>query len=267
MSNYTCLLIEDSMIQARVISQMIMRTGWDALVALDLKSGLTILGKEPLNLVISDLALPDCQDGSTIAQIRRAAPNITIAAISAGGRDGQLGSALERAKGDGAEFLLQKPLTQERLQEVLTEVATRLETGSRLPHVLVIDSSRTVRKVCETGLKEHQFRVTTGASLEEALEHVDVLDLDAVVIQIDVDAQEGASYVTQMREAFPGVAIIALSDRGDGDIARRSWMKTLDAGADIALAKPFSPDDLVSSVRNGMAMAASAFLAAAKRGR
>jgi DNA-binding response OmpR family regulator len=42
-------------------------------------------------------------------------------------------------------------------------------------------------------------------------------------------------------------------------------MKTLEAGADVALPKPFSSDELVRAVRSGMALAASAFLEAARR--
>ncbi|MCA3694479.1 response regulator [Aquidulcibacter sp.] len=265
MSNYTCLLIEDSMIQARVISQMILRTGWVALVALDLRSGLAIMEEEPLELVISDLMLPDSTDGSTIAKIREAAPHVTIAAISAGGGRNSASALLERAKADGAEFLLQKPFSQERLQALLSEVSERLQSGTRRPHVLVIEPSRTLRKICETGLKEHDFRVTCGATLDEALDQIDILDLDAVVTQVDVTSDDGAELVRMMREAFPGVAIVAVSDKGESEIAKRAWLKTLEAGADVALAKPFTPEELVSSVRNGMVLAASAFLEAARR--
>ncbi len=265
LSNYTCLLIEDSMIQARVISQMIARTGWVTLIALDLRTGLSNLAEQSFELVISDLMLPDSTDGHTIAKIREAAPDVTIAAISAGGGKNTASSLLERAKADGAEFLLQKPFSKERLEILLTEVVARLQSGERRPHVLVLDPSRTLRKICETGLKEHDFRVTCGTSLDEALDHIDVLDLDAVVTQVDVTSDDGAELVALMREALPGVAIIAFSDKGDSEVARRAWLKTLEAGADVALPKPFSPKELVSSVRNGMALAASAFLEAARR--
>ena len=265
LSNHTCLLIEDSVIQARVISQMISRTGWVALIALDLSSGLTSIAEQSFDLVISDLMLPDSTDGRTIAKIREAAPDVTIAAISAGGGNNTASSLLERAKLDGAEFLLQKPFSQERMEVLLTEVADRLRSGHRRPHVLVLDSSRTLRRVCETGLKDQDFRVTSEANLLEALNHIDVLVLDAVVTQVDIDSDNGQELVALIREIFPGVAIIALSDKGDSDVARRAWLKTLEAGADVALPKPFSPDELVRAVRNGMALAASAFLEAARR--
>jgi DNA-binding NarL/FixJ family response regulator len=101
--------------------------------------------------------------------------------------------------------------------------------------------------------------------LLEALNHIDVLDLDAVVTQVDIDSDNGQELVALIREIFPGVAVIALSDKGDSDVARRAWLKTIEAGADVALPKPFSPDELVRAVRNGMALAASAFLEAARR--
>jgi DNA-binding response OmpR family regulator len=122
-----------------------------------------------------------------------------------------------------------------------------------------------LRRICEAGLPEQDFRVTSEANLLEALEHIDVLDLDAVVTQVDVDSDTGRELVALIREIFPGVAIIAFSDKGDSEVARRAWMKTLEAGADVALPKPFSSDELVRAVRSGMALAASAFLAAARR--
>jgi CheY-like chemotaxis protein len=258
-------LIEDSVIQARVISQMISRTGWVTLIALDLSAGLTSLAEQSFDLVISDLMLPDSSDGRTIAKIREADPDITIAAISAGGGTNTASSLLERAKLDGAQFLLQKPFSQKRLEVLLAEVADRLRSGNRRPHVLVLDPSRTLRRICETGLPEQDFRVTSEANLLEALEHIDVLDLDAVVTQVDVDSDTGRELVALIREIFPGVAIIAFSDKGDSEVARRAWMKTLEAGADVALPKPFSSDELVRAVRSGMALAASAFLEAARR--
>jgi CheY-like chemotaxis protein len=209
--------------------------------------------------------LPDSSDGRTIAKIREADPDITIAAISAGGGTNTASSLLERAKLDGAQFLLQKPFSQKRLEVLLAEVADRLRSGNRRPHVLVLDPSRTLRRICETGLPEQDFRVTSEANLLEALEHIDVLDLDAVVTQVDVDSDTGRELVALIREIFPGVAIIAFSDKGDSEVARRAWMKTLEAGADVALPKPFSSDELVRAVRSGMALAASAFLEAARR--
>ena len=244
---------------------MISRTGWVTLIALDLGAGLTSLAEQSFDLVISDLMLPDSSDGRTIAKIREADPDITIAAISAGGGTNTASSLLERAKLDGAQFLLQKPFSQERLEVLLAEVADRLRSGHRRPHALVLDPSRTLRRICEAGLTEQDFRVTSEANLLEALDHIDVLDLDAVVTQVDVDSENGRELVALIREIFPGVAIIAFSDKGDSEVARRAWMKTLEAGADVALPKPFSSDELVRAVRNGMALAASAFLEAARR--
>ncbi len=66
----------------------------------------------------------------------------------------------------------------------------------------MLDPSRTLRRICETGLPEQDFRVTSEANLLEALDHIDVLDLDAVVTQMDVDSDTGRELVALERFPF-----------------------------------------------------------------
>jgi DNA-binding response OmpR family regulator len=264
MSTYTCLLIENSIIHARLISQMIVQTGWVSLIALDLKTGLNMIANQPMELVISDLMLPDSKNGGAIAQIRAAAPNVTIAATTSKGDPATVAALLERAKADGAEFLLQKPFSQERLQALMDEVATRLELGNRRPHVLIIDTSANLQAICEPGLQKSNFRVSSQSTIEGALFGSDSLDLDALVIEIVSGDQDSAALLALLRTEFPSAAIVAISERLPSGKNLRAWLKTLEANAATALLKPFTPEELVRAVQQGTALAAAALLEAAK---
>jgi DNA-binding response OmpR family regulator len=264
MPTYTCLLIENSIIHARLISQMIVKTGWVNLIALDLKTGLNMIASQPLELVISDLMLPDSKDGGAIAQIRAAAPKVAIAATTSKGDPATVAALLERAKADGAEFLLQKPFSQERLQALMDEVSARLELGNRRPHVLVIDTAENLQAICEASLQKSNFRVTSQSTIEGALFGSDSLDLDALVIEVDCGDQNSAALLSMLRTEFPSAAIVAVSEGLPSGTHLRTWLKTLEANAATALVKPFTPEELVRAVQQGTALAAAALLEAAK---
>ena len=264
MSTYTCLLIENSIIHARLISQMVVKTGWVSLIALDLKTGLNMIANQPMELVISDLILPDSKDGGAIAQIRAAAPNVAIAATTSKGDPAAVEALLERAKADGAEFLLQKPFSQERLQALMDQVSARLALGNRRPHVLVIDTAANLEAICGPGLQKGKFRVTSQSTIEGALFGSDSLDLDALVIEVDSGDQNSAALLSLLRTEFPSAAIVAISEGLPSGKNLRAWLKTLEANAATALIKPFTPAELVRAVQQGSALAAAALLEAAK---
>ena len=265
MTGLTCVLIEDSGIQARVISDMIVKAGWSCFAALDLNAGFDIIDKQCVDLVISDLMLPDSTDGGTIARIKARAPQAKIAAISAGGGGGTALDLLARARQDGAEFLLKKPFTHERLKAMLDEVATRLTTGTKRPHVLVVDDSRTMRAICQQALTSFGYRVTVMESMDEALAGIDILDLDAILTDVFMPGRSVLESIAELRIRLPGVAVIAMSGDGGEGSTDKALRKTLDAGADVAIAKPFTPLELASAVRKATVLAAAGLLEAVRQ--
>jgi CheY-like chemotaxis protein len=260
MTHYTALLIEDSALQARMISEMIARCGWSVLTSFDLRTGFETIANQSVDLIISDLNLPDSMDGATIARLKEKAPQATIAAISAGGGAGCASDLLARARADGAEFLLKKPFNIERLRELLEEVQSRRQNGTHRQHVLVVDDSKTMRAICLKALKDQGYRATAVESMDEVFEHVDILDLDAILTDVNMPGRSPIEAVSELREALPGVAIVAMSGDNDGISGDRSLRNMLDAGCDVAISKPFTPDELSSAIRKGCILAAAALL-------
>ncbi|WP_284358656.1 response regulator, partial [Candidatus Phycosocius spiralis] len=257
--------IENSIAKARLISQMIVNTGWVSLIALDLKTGLNLIANQSMELVISDLMLPDSKNGGAIAQIRAASPKVTIAATTSKGDPAIFSKLLERAKADGAEFILQKPFSQERLQELMDKVSSRLDLGNRRPHVLLIETSADLHAMCEIGLQTSNYRVSAQSNIEGALFGQDKLDLDAVIVEIDSGNIHSAALLEILRAEYPVAALIAISQRPKGGSSQRMWLKSLETVSATALNKPFTPAELVRAVNQGRALAAAALLEAANQ--
>jgi DNA-binding NtrC family response regulator len=254
---HTCLILEDSQIQARVIASMFKGLGWNTLVAFNMRSALFTLDQQHVDMCLSDLILPDDPEMTAIRALKAAQPGIIVAAMTAGGGQHKLRDALIQAKADGAEFLLPKPFNEDRLTPVLDEVEFRLIHNRRRPQIMVIDEARTVRSYCRKALEDAGYRVVEADSLDRARAQVDVLDLSAIVCDLSMRGLPVLEHLPKVREQLPGVGIVSMSGTDAKDSALR---KALQGGADVALSKPFSPTDLVSAVRKAQILAASQLL-------
>lgn len=80
------------------------------------KIGVDLLENHTIDLIITDMIMPE-QDGlNTILEIKHMYPNIKIIAISG------MNDALSRAKFFGADKILSKPLDPKKLSEAINEL-------------------------------------------------------------------------------------------------------------------------------------------------
>jgi CheY-like chemotaxis protein len=253
----TCLILEESPTQARAIASMFKGEGWNSLIAFNLKSALFTLEQQHVDICVSELILPDDPEMTAVRQIKFYQPGIIVVAMTAGGKSYQLRDALAQAKSDGAEFLLPKPFDDARLKSVLEEVEYRIVNNRRRPLVMVIDSAPKVRDFCRTALEGAGYRVMEAATLDHARAQADVLDLGAIVCDLNMPGLPVLEHLPRVREQLPGVGIVSMS----GSEARdRALRLALQGGADVALCKPFTPDDLTSAVRKAQVLAAAQLL-------
>ncbi len=242
---YKCLIIEDSHVQAKVISLMLGQCGWQFMIANNLGDACNSVKNNNFDLVLADLVLPDATSGQSIAKVRELSPSSLIVAMSASDQINRSDSVLQKAKVNGASFLLSKPFTLERLKPLLGEVEFRIETNERLPHVLVVDDSQSIRKICNNILSEIGYRVTLAETMSEALDKIDLFDLDLILSDLHMPGIEPGKAIPAIRKAIPLVGIIAMSGNVDEELKR-----TLLNGADAIVSKPFDVRTLVETIEN-----------------
>ena len=113
------VLIVDDDEQIRVLLQQMMEwAGFEVLVAENGKIAMQIQSRQPADLVITDLIMPEQEGLETISRLKKDYPGIKIIAISGGGRIGPeayLPAALEL----GADLVFSKPFD---VQEVVNSV-------------------------------------------------------------------------------------------------------------------------------------------------
>lgn len=114
------LLIEDEPLVRGTIRLSLETSGYDVLTATDGREGVELLNRTKVDVVITDLIMPEQEGLETIRIIRRDHPDTSVIAISGGGR--LVGAdCLKAAKLLGAKFTLQKPFPMAHLCQCVAD--------------------------------------------------------------------------------------------------------------------------------------------------
>ena len=114
------LVIEDDIQLQKILHQMLTREGYEVQVASNGDEGIRCYHKTPADLVITDIIMPEKSGIETISELKETYPEVTIIAMSGGGRANI--KLLEIAETLGAKRTLNKPFTREKLIAAVKEV-------------------------------------------------------------------------------------------------------------------------------------------------
>jgi len=115
------LVIDDEAQARRMLRIFLERLGHEVLDAEDGDAGLAIVRDNQVDLIITDIVMPNKEGLETITEIRRLQENVKIIAISGGGRFGNT-DYLEIAERFGADKTFHKPLDLENLEAAINEL-------------------------------------------------------------------------------------------------------------------------------------------------
>ena len=110
--------------------------------------------------------------------------------------------------------------------------------------ILVVDDEATIREVLRRYLEREGFSVDEAADGYAALDIIKVNSPDLIVLDLMLPGIDGLT-LTQHLRADRQIPIIMLTAKGDPS----DRIRGLDLGADDYMAKPFSPQEVVSRVR------------------
>ena len=113
------LIIDDENMVRMVLKQSLEKAGHDVVEAADGAKGIKALAEWDIDLVITDIVMPEKEGIETISHIRAENPDLPIIAISGGGRVGPE-NYLNAANKLGANHVFAKPFDR---QELLATVA------------------------------------------------------------------------------------------------------------------------------------------------
>ncbi len=113
--------------------------------------------------------------------------------------------------------------------------------------VLVVDDHKVVRKGLRTfiAVNDDLELVGEAGNGEEAIDQVDALRPDVVLMDLKMPVMDGPTAIEHIRARFPDVQIVALTSFDDENLAQRA----LEAGAIGYLFKDAEEVELISAIR------------------
>jgi two-component system KDP operon response regulator KdpE len=116
----------------------------------------------------------------------------------------------------------------------------------------VVDDEAAILRAVQTNLSGHGFRVDTAANGQEALDTVNRVRPDLVLLDLGLPDMDGMDVIRAIRQRL-STPIVILSARG----AEQDKVAALDLGADDYLTKPFGVNELLARIRVALRHAAT----------
>jgi CheY-like chemotaxis protein len=121
MSEHHVLVIDDNEMIREALREMLSQAGYSILEAADGKSGIQIIAQHPIDLIITDLFMPEADGLEVIQYVRRQFPDVKIIAMSGGGSRG-LVELLSVAQKMGAHKIFMKPFEWDDILGAIQEL-------------------------------------------------------------------------------------------------------------------------------------------------
>lgn len=251
MSSGTAIILEDSRVQAQIISKMITELGWQCFICHDHESLFALTQTCYADLLLLDIYIEKGNTLYIIPELREMAPNVPIAVMSGGGGALAMPRTVSDAKKAKVDYMLPKPFTEMDLNKVLVQCARVTPNLAKRGHIVVVDDSTTQCTIVKKALTNALFKVSTHHSMEDALLRDDFESVTMIMIDIFMPGLGGIAGIQRLRKEYPQLPIIAMSAGLSGVMNKHEALFAAQKlGARAILPKPFLDSDLVELVEH-----------------
>jgi DNA-binding NtrC family response regulator len=222
------LLVDDEGSVRMTLAANLELEGFEVVEASNGRSALEVVGREPIDLVLTDVRMPGMNGVELFRCLRQERPGVPVVLMTAFA----LEDLVEAAVGEGAFTVLPKPFT-------VDHVVATLVRASRRPVVLVVDGTADDADSTAGTLRGAGIAARAVADADAALAVLRDDAVDVCVAEIGM-----AAFVERLLAAEPRISVIAVSWH-----AASGLFRTLTAaGAFACLSKPFRTADLVRTI-------------------
>ena len=116
------LIADDETSVIMVLREMLTRLGYDVVSAPEATQALGLVSMGYIDLVITDLVMPNVSGVELIAELKKRSPELKIIAVSGGSLEEGPDGYLHQAQKAGVDRCLKKPFTLSALSEMVKEL-------------------------------------------------------------------------------------------------------------------------------------------------
>src|SRR3989338_8393198 len=259
------LIIDDEVKIAEGLKEMLSSWGYYAECFFSGLKGVAFLQSEQVDLVITDLRMPDIDGIKLLKRIKEVSPGIKIIVLS-----GSLGEISVTELNQLSIYkLLEKPISKKDIQSAVREalgipesmteskiekqavesvanIAVEKESGGRFSKgdILVVDDNEDLAITMKNLLSFKSYNVTTASDGRIALEKIKSQKFDLILMDIHMPNMNGIEAVKHIKAINPDSFIVMMTgEAGDEEVE-----KDIKEGGYAVLRKPFSPDNLLKSI-------------------
>lgn len=216
MERKTILVVDDNIVQRKALSTKLASSGFEVVVAEDGAAAISTARGKKLDLILLDILFPpDVGHGGGVpwdgflilSWLRRLeeAKEVPVIFITSG--DPQLYK--QRALDAGAVTFFRKPFDSgELLQAIQQALDSQKLTVPIKKRVLFVDDEDDWRLVAGNCLEDAGFEVVTARDQAEALQRMEVLKLDGIVLDVNLAGENGLLLMEFLQQKHPGVPIL-----------------------------------------------------------
>ena len=242
------LLADDSPLIHKHTIPILEDAGYEVLAAKDGKEGLALARANRIDLVITDVEMPELDGYELCRAIKADAKTSHVPVLICS----SLGEAadLERGFDAGADDYVVKPVVPEELSTRVRQLIAGSLPASR-ERVLVVDDSPAQRHYVADCLSRQGFDVITAPDGRVALEKAKASRPALVVSDYEMPVMTGFELVHALRRdpELRNIPVIMLTARD----SKRDMAQLRAAGAAAYLVKPFAQDKCVAIVERTLA--------------
>ena len=111
--------------------------------------------------------------------------------------------------------------------------------------VQVVDDDAIVLASCQRVLEAEGFGVIASSSSEEALVAMEKDDIRLCLVDVKMPGHDGMWLIKKIKEKWPHMPVVVMS----GYPTPETIVEGIESGAAEFLAKPFTPDEFLTSIR------------------
>jgi DNA-binding NtrC family response regulator len=115
--------------------------------------------------------------------------------------------------------------------------------------ILIVDDDRVVLASCRRILESEGYAVSLTSSVKEALQMMEEKNFDLLLVDVIMPEYDGLYLVGNVRENLPHLPILVMS----GYPTPETISSGMRMGATHFIAKPFTPDELITAVHRAFA--------------